>query len=748
MSWPWSRRPKDDEKPKEVSQPVAESLPKLTIPTEAQIRTHLTPQQITAYACTSAISIGAYLVLARLYKRFIRRIPTHEYLRPTDFRKRTFYGYVPSVGDGDNFHFFHTPGGRWAGWGWRSGKEVQNFSKVQIREAGTIHLRLAAIDAPEMSHFGKPEQPFAPEALAALRELVLEKYVRVQFLRRDQYDRVVGLAWVYKWGFWKTDVCMVMLKTGMAGMYEGSYKVEWGDDEEGYRAAEKKAKERGVGMWQAPGLVERMLGVEAKSLETPREYKTRTAGMGVGGKELRSGEIMHDNWGEPMLAPKNSKPRLQNEFLMLKYLQKHTNIPVPCPISYTEEEGGVTVLTVAKVPNTACSLSQYREADRDLVLQKVDLELSTKILPSLRKYTSCRLGGMNEDELLLLLPPRVAINTGKEWERVVSREPKFVLCHNDLSQGNIFIDRNTHAIAAIIDWEYAGYYPPELEEKLWKHDSNDFWHTDKPEVLWGLLDDLMAREPPEKQRHIDTDTVIEEWRTEYRGYKLYADCFVKSDLKASERKISNRGELIMPPINSRARLQNEFLILKYLWKHSNLPVPEPFSFVVEDDVGILTVAAIPASATMLADYEGTDRDAVVHEVGLELTTEVLPIMHQHTSHRLGGRNPDELLLLPPRVAIKGGQWPRVTRYHLEPPFVLCHNDLDQSNIFIDPATHAIVAIIGWEYAGYYPPEIEASLWQHSMHEHWRTEEPEVLWRLLDDITGRKERGSGQNEDKT
>ncbi|KAK4954605.1 hypothetical protein LTR10_008038 [Elasticomyces elasticus] len=458
-------------------------------------------------------------------------------------------------------------------------------------------------------------------------------------------------------------------------------------------------------------------------------------------RELRSAEIMHDNWGAPMLAPKNSKPRLQNEFLMLKYLQKHTNIPVPSPISYIEEDGGIGVLTVAKVPNTACSLSQYKEADRDLVLQKVDLEFSTKILPALRKYTSCRLGGMNEDELLLL-PQRVAINTGREWERVVSREPKFVLCHNDLSQGNIFIDRSTHAIAAIIDWEYAGYYPPELEEELWRHDPDDHWQTDRPEVLWGLLDDLMARESPEKQRHTDTDTVIKEWQTEHRGYKLYADCFVKSELKASERKTSNRGEPIRPPNDSRARLQNEFLILKYLWKHSNLPVPEPISFVVEDDVGILTVAAIPASATMLADYEGTDRDSVVHKVGLELTTEVLPIMHQHTSHRLGGRNADELVLLPPRVAVNTGkQWPRVTRYHLEAPFVLCHNDLNQSNISIDLSTHAIVAIVGWEYAGYYPMETEAPLWEHSVHEHWRTDEPEVLWRLLDNITGCKERGS-------
>ncbi|KAK5677907.1 hypothetical protein LTS10_009790 [Elasticomyces elasticus] len=427
-------------------------------------------------------------------------------------------------------------------------------------------------------------------------------------------------------------------------------------------------------------------------------------------RELRSAEIMHDSWGEPMLAPKNSKPRLQNEFLMLKYLQKHTNIPDPSPISYTEEEGGVGVLTVAKVPNTACSLSQYKEADRDLVLQKVDLELSTKILPALRKHTSCRLGGMNEDELLLL-PPRVAINTGREWERVDAREPKFVLCHNDLSQGNIFIDRSTHTITATIDWEYSGYYPPKVEEELWRHDPDDHWHTDKPEVLWGLLDDSMARERPEKQRHVNTDTVIKEWRTKHRDYELYADCFVKRELKPSELKSNKQGEHIMPPFDSQARLQNEFLILKYLWKHSNLPVPEPIGFVVEDDVGILTVAAVPAGAVALANYEGTDRDAVVHKVGLELTTEVLSIMHQHTPHRLGGRNADELVLLPPRIATNTGrQWPRVSRYHLEPPFVLCHNDLDQSNIFINPATHAIVAIVDWEYAGYYPPEIEAPLW--------------------------------------
>ncbi|KAK3648130.1 putative endonuclease lcl3 [Elasticomyces elasticus] len=272
MSGPWSlwaRGPKDDDNTREVSQPV-EPRETLTIPTEIQ-RGH--PIAAYRYGAYGGLGVMVCLPLVLLYNRFLRRIPRQEYLRPNDFRKRTFYGYVPSVGDGDNFHFFHTPGGRLTGWGWLQGRRVQDFPKPLVREKGTIHLRLAAIDAPEMSHFGKPEQPFAPEALAALRKEVLGKYVRVRFFRRDQYDRVVGVAWYYKWWFWKTDVCMAMLKKGMAGMYEGTYNVEFGDREEEYRAAEKRAKKQKVGMWK-----------QGKALVTPGEWKTRTA---VGGSFKR-----------------------------------------------------------------------------------------------------------------------------------------------------------------------------------------------------------------------------------------------------------------------------------------------------------------------------------------------------------------------------------------------------------------------------------------------------------------------------
>lgn len=54
----------------------------------------------------------------QIYRSYLRRIPGAVYVQPSFFRRRSVFGQVTSVGDGDNFHLFHTPGGRLAGWGW------------------------------------------------------------------------------------------------------------------------------------------------------------------------------------------------------------------------------------------------------------------------------------------------------------------------------------------------------------------------------------------------------------------------------------------------------------------------------------------------------------------------------------------------------------------------------------------------------------------------------------------------------
>lgn len=68
---------------------------------------------VPAFVLTTALFGGL-----KFYRVFLRRIPSIEYIHPDKYRRRTLFGRVTSVGDGDGFHLFHTPGGRWAGWGW------------------------------------------------------------------------------------------------------------------------------------------------------------------------------------------------------------------------------------------------------------------------------------------------------------------------------------------------------------------------------------------------------------------------------------------------------------------------------------------------------------------------------------------------------------------------------------------------------------------------------------------------------
>jgi hypothetical protein len=73
---------------------------------------------ILPYAGFVAIGAVGSIVTLRVYKGYLRRIPNAERIPSTFLHKRSIFGRVTSVGDGDNFHVFHTPGGRLSGWGW------------------------------------------------------------------------------------------------------------------------------------------------------------------------------------------------------------------------------------------------------------------------------------------------------------------------------------------------------------------------------------------------------------------------------------------------------------------------------------------------------------------------------------------------------------------------------------------------------------------------------------------------------
>ncbi len=42
---------------------------------------------------------------------------------------------------------------------------------------------------------------------------------------------------------------------------------------------------------------------------------------------------------------------------------------------------------------------------------------------------------------------------------------------------------------------------------------------------------------------------------------------------------------------------------------------------------------------------------------------------------------------------------------------LCHGDLTGSNVIVNPETNTIIAIIDWEYSGFYPPIMDFPYYQ-------------------------------------
>ncbi|KAF3484130.1 uncharacterized protein GIQ15_03454 [Arthroderma uncinatum] len=204
------------------------------------------------------------LFAARIHRKYLRRIPEATNISPSYLRQRSILGKVTSVGDGDNFRIYHTPGGILAGWGWL--RKVPT-SKKELKN-NTIHVRIAGIDAPELAHFGRPAQPFGQEAHTWLTNRLTGLRIRAHVYRPDQYSRVVATVYAYRFLFFPQDIGLQMIREGLATVYEAKSGAEFGGAarEKKYRDAEALAKKKGKGLWKTK---------ESSTWESPREFKSR-----------------------------------------------------------------------------------------------------------------------------------------------------------------------------------------------------------------------------------------------------------------------------------------------------------------------------------------------------------------------------------------------------------------------------------------------------------------------------------------
>jgi aminoglycoside phosphotransferase (APT) family kinase protein len=144
---------------------------------------------------------------------------------------------------------------------------------------------------------------------------------------------------------------------------------------------------------------------------------------------------------------------MKNEVAAIRYIQNlDINIPTPNIRCAFEDHGRYYIIT-DMVPGV--SLLRIPDDKKATVIKELK-----GYIAQLHSIKSKVMGGFLGD---VIVPPRVAIPHDQVLKLREATTPEFVLCHNDLGQHNIMVDETTLKINAILDWEYAGFYPPEFE---------------------------------------------------------------------------------------------------------------------------------------------------------------------------------------------------------------------------------------------------------------------------------------------
>ena len=158
--------------------------------------------------------------------------------------------------------------------------------------------------------------------------------------------------------------------------------------------------------------------------------------------------------------PRLGKERLQNEAATLRFIRRVSNIPVPTLYGAFEVDDSFILITEHI---DGVSMSSLSEDQKNVVYTEVEQHITT-----LRDIKSNKMGGPSG----IVLPPyRVMRLSDKDkWPQKELKDDsgKYVFCHNDFSQHNIIVDPRTLKIQAIIDWEYAGFFPEHFEFPFYK----------------------------------------------------------------------------------------------------------------------------------------------------------------------------------------------------------------------------------------------------------------------------------------
>lgn len=225
----------------------------ISIPFQESI--HLSPEardfvdswsspQLATLATCSVAAFGLGLVVGKRASSSmmnLRRITSANSLQNSHIGPQSakLKGCVVSVSDGDTFRLYHRPT-------WFHSSTPDADTKLSDQ---TIPIRIVGIDTPEVAKFGKPSQPFGEDAKALLEKHILDRTVNVQILQRDQYGRAVANVSRRTWYGSSQFMDELMLKAGLAEVYQGAGAVYGPRGKDYYLQLEEAARNNKKGMW-------------------------------------------------------------------------------------------------------------------------------------------------------------------------------------------------------------------------------------------------------------------------------------------------------------------------------------------------------------------------------------------------------------------------------------------------------------------------------------------------------------------
>ena len=155
-----------------------------------------------------------------------------------------------------------------------------------------------------------------------------------------------------------------------------------------------------------------------------------------------------------IIVPRMNEQRLQNEAATLNFIRQHTNVPVPKVLACFEDDEAIYLITECI---QGVDMSELEEEQKKVVQAELETHRAN--------IRSSRLGGPSG----IAVPPYRAIEATfrNEWKLKDGVHDQYVFCHNDLSQNNVMVDPATLEIKAILDWEYAGFWPEWFDAKYY-----------------------------------------------------------------------------------------------------------------------------------------------------------------------------------------------------------------------------------------------------------------------------------------